>query len=180
MKLRSAARLLQLLPTRAEGALTTRQIQEVWIRSGTEPIELRTVQRYMSELSADSADGPALVDVLEDKADRRYYMRLSQVSKWFMSEEAALSLVWSRQALARSFAAIHPEQAARGQELALCVATGDARTRRLRDRLRLVPDGIGRLPATVKREVLESVVGAIGAGQLVSFDYVSAAGRSTS
>jgi len=75
MKLRSAARLLQLLPTRAEGALTTRQIQQVWVRSGTEPIELRTVQRYMSELSADGADGPALVDVVEDKAERRYFLR---------------------------------------------------------------------------------------------------------
>jgi len=97
-----------------------------------------------------------------------------------MSEEAALSLVWSRQALERSFAAIHPEQTTRSEELAQRVTTEDARTRRLRDRLRLVPDGIGRLPAKVLPEVLVPVVDAIGAGQLVCFDYVSAAGKASS
>lgn len=179
MKLKSAARLLQFLPTRAECALTTRQIREEWARAGTEPIELRTVQRYMSELSADGADGPALVDVVEDRAERRYFLRLSQVSQWFMTEEAALSLLWSRQALARSFAAIYTEQMVCDEDLAHRVTAGDGRTRRLRERLRLVPDGIGRLPARVGRDVLVSVVDAIGAGQLVSFDYVSAGGKAS-
>lgn len=179
MKLKSAARLLQLLPTRAESALTTRQILVEWARAGTQPIDLRTVQRYMSELSADGADGPALVDVVEDKAEKRYFLRLSQVSQWFMTEEAALSLLWSRQALARSFAAIHPEQIVCDEDLAQRVTAGDVRARRLRERLRLIPDGIGRLPAKVSRDVLVAVVDAIGAGQLVSFDYVSAGGKAS-
>lgn len=180
MKLNAAARLLQLLPTRAERALTTREIHVEWARNGIHPIELRTIQRYMSELSADGADDPALVDVVEEKGERRYYLRLSQVSHWFMSEEAALSLLWSHQALRQSFAAIYPEQAARNEDLAHQWAADDARTRRLHERLRLVPDGVGRLPAKVVPEVLVSVVDAIGAGQLVSFDYVSAGGRASS
>lgn len=180
MKLKAAARLLQLLPTRADGALTTSRITARWAESDSAPIDLRTVQRYMSELSADGADGPALVDVVEDKREKRYFLRLSQVSQWFMTEEAALSLLWSRQALARSFAAIHPEQAARSEDLAQRVAGDAVRTRRLRERLRLVPDGIGRLPAKVCPEVLASVVDAIGGGQLVCFEYLSAGGKASS
>lgn len=180
MKLKAAVRLLQLLPTHAERALTTGEIVERWATSGAEPVDIRTVQRYMCDLSEDGADGPALVNVVMRKGERRFFLRLSQVSHWFMSEEDALNLLWSRQALAQSFAAINPDQAARGQLLAQKVATADPHTRRLRDRLRLVPNGIGRLPAKVAREVLVSVVDAIGAGQLISFDYVSTAGKASS
>lgn len=180
MKLKVAARLLQILPTRPEGALTTRQILDRWTEAARQPIDLRTVQRYMSELGSDGADGPALVDIVESATERRYYLRLSQVSQWFMTEEIALTLLWSRQALARSFAAIHPEQLARGEDLAQHVVADGARARRLRERLRLVPDGIGRLPAKVCSDTLVSVVDAIGSGQLLSFDYVSAGGKASS
>jgi predicted DNA-binding transcriptional regulator YafY len=177
MKLRAAARLLRLLGTRPDTALTAREICDRWADQTGSSISLRTVQRYVAELSADSADGPALMDVLDDGRESRYYLRLSQVAHWFMTEEAALGLLWSHQILARSFAAAQPEPTVRSVDLAQRVADDCTRTRRLRGLLRIVPDGLGRLPARIDPQVLVSVVDAIGAGQQVGFEYRNAAGK---
>lgn len=179
MKLTAAARLLRLLGTRPEDALTTSMICQRWLGQSAQPISQRTVQRYMAELSADSADGPALLDVVEDGNERRYYLRLSQVAHWFMTEEAALGLLWSRQVVERSLAAAEPEAAARSVDMAQQVAGDSARTRRLRERVRIVPDGLGRLHARIDPQVLGSVIDAVGAGQMVGFDYLSAAGKAS-
>lgn len=177
MKLPAAARLLRLLATRPEGALTTREICDRWSDQTGGTIELRTVQRYMAELSADSADGPALVDVIEEGRDRRYCLRMSQVAHWFMTEEAALGLLWSRQILARTFAMAQPDPTDRSLDLAQQVAGDSPCTRRLRERMRIVPDGLGRLAARIDPQVLASVVDAIGAAQQVGFEYRSVAGK---
>jgi predicted DNA-binding transcriptional regulator YafY len=58
--------------------------------------------------------------------------------------------------------------------------SGDfVRTRRLRERLRIVPDGIGRLPAPIDPQILASTLDAVAANQKLEFGYVSAAGKAS-
>jgi predicted DNA-binding transcriptional regulator YafY len=179
MKLTVAARLLRLLDSKPEGALTVKQISERWMRQTEVAMPVRNVQRYMSELSADSADGPALVDVLDGEKERRYYLRLSQVAQWFMTEEAALATLLTRQVLERSFATLNTKNTKTRSDIADAVAGADLATRRLRARLRIVPDGLGRMPARIEPDALASLVDAIGADQKVGFNYVNAAGKSS-
>lgn len=182
MKLNAAVKLLRLLNSQSQAALTTSQIVSKWLGQPSTKIEtrnaLRTIQRYLSELSADSAQGPALVDVLDDGKERRYYLRLSQVAQWFMTEEAALHLLLTRQMLERSFVGgLDPDEAKRRADMADTVTDSSVRTRRLRARLRIVPDGIGRLPARVDAQILASAVDAVAADQKLSFTYINPAGK---
>ncbi len=178
MKLNAAVRLLRLLNSQPQGALTTNQIALKWFEQTGATINIRNIQRYLSELSADSADGPALVDVLDDDRERKYHLRLSEVARWFMTEEAALHLLLTRQMLERSFSAgLDPDEAKRRIDIAETVSDDSARTRRLRDRLRIVPDGIGRLPARVDAQILAAAVDAVAASQKLSFTYVNPTGK---
>jgi len=178
MKLHAAVTLLRLLNSQPQGAMTSNQIALKWLEHTGVQINIRNVQRYLSELSADSADGPALVDVLDEGKERRYYLRLSQVAQWFMTEEAALHLLLTRQLLERSFSVgVGPSEAKRRADIAEAVSGGSVRTRRLRERLRIVPGGIGRLPARVEAQVLASAVNAVAASQKLSFTYVNPAGK---
>jgi predicted DNA-binding transcriptional regulator YafY len=178
MKLNAAVRLLQLLNSQPQGALTTNQIALKWFEKTGVAINIRNIQRHLSELSADSADGPALVDVLGDDKERKYYVRLSQVAQWFMTEEAALNVLLTRHVLERSFSAgLDPDEAKRQADMAEKVSGDSVRTRRLRVRLRIVPDGIGRLPARVDAQILASAMDAVAASQKLSFTYCNAAGK---
>lgn len=178
MKLNAAVRLLRLLNSQPQGALTTNQIALKWFDLTGAAINIRNIQRYLSELSADSADGPALVDVVDDGKERKYYLRLSQVAQWFMTEQAALDVLLTRQVLERSFSrGLDPAEANRHADLAERVSGDSVRTRRLRERLRIVPDGIGRLPARVDEQILASAMDAVAASQKLSFTYINSAGK---
>ena len=103
MKFHSAVTVLKLLSTKPEEALTVQQIVKKWNRVHSSKLHVRTAQRYMSELCSDSAESQALVQIDDTQKDWKYYLRLSEVANWFMTEEMALQLVLSRQVLARSF-----------------------------------------------------------------------------
>jgi hypothetical protein len=103
MKFHSAVSVLKLLSTKPEEALTVQQIVKKWNRVHSSKLHVRTAQRYMSELCSDSAESQALVQIDDTQKDWKYYLRLSEVANWFMTEEMALQLVLSRQVLARSF-----------------------------------------------------------------------------
>jgi len=177
MKLTSAVRLLRLLPSRQEDALNVKQIVERWQEVTATEIHLRSVQRYMGELSADSADGPALVDIDEDGRERRYYLRLSQVAQWFMTEATSLDLLLARQVLLRSFGPVNPAETKNLYAMAEKLTADSVRNRRLHDRLRVVPDGIGRQRAKITPEVLASSMDAIAAGQKLGFSYFKSNGK---
>lgn len=177
MKLSSAVQLLRLLPTRPEDALTVNQILERYCEHTTAEIHVRSVQRYMSELSADSVDGPALVDLVEEGRERRYYLRLSQVAQWFMTEAASLDLLLARQVLLRSFGTVDPEGAERIYAMAEKLTADSAKNSRLYDRLRVVPDGIGRQQARIDPKVLAALIEAIRANQMIAFTYARQDGK---
>lgn len=180
MNFNTGVRLLRLLTTRPESALTTLEIERRWRDLGGAEVALRSIQRYMSDLSQDSDEGPALVAVIERGSERAYYLKASQVANWFMTEEAALDLQLSRDVFGRAFGARGRSNGDKLADMADRVVAASPQTRRIRDRLRIAPDGIGRLPAKVAPEVLRTSIDAISRDRKLRFSYTSSAGKVSS
>ena len=178
MKFHSAVSVLKLLSTKPEEALTVQQIVNKWNRVHSTKLHVRTAQRYMSELCSDSVESQALVQVDDSQKDWKYYLRLSQVANWFMTEEMALQLVLSKQVLARSFQQNPKNQKNPREEIAEHISAESVRAKRLSAGLRIVSDGIGRLQATIRNDVLACAMEAIATGQKIKLDYTTAKGRS--
>ena len=176
MKMIAAVQLLRLLSTRADDAMTVAQIMDAWSGRYGECVNVRSMQRYLSELSADGADGPAMVEVIDDVRGRRYYLRLSEVSQWFMTEEAALGLLLARQVLERSFGRLDDAEAARRKDIAEALVASSQRARTLRACLRVVPDGIGRLAAHIGVGALATTMDALADRKQLEFVYTNKAG----
>lgn len=180
MKLTTGVRLLRLLTTRPDNALTTREIERRWHDLGGSGVTLRSIQRYMVDLSEDGSEGPALVGAVQRGDERAYYLKTSQVANWFMTEEAALDLQLSRDVFGRAFSTRDPSSGDKLADMAERVVAASPETRRIRARLSIAPDGIGRRPASIKPEVLRAAVDAIGKNRKLKFTYGSSAGTASS
>lgn len=171
MKFTDAIAVLRLLGTRPEDALTVQQIITKWDAAHSERLQLRTAQRYLSELSADGADGTALVQVDASRRERRYYVRLSEMAHLFLTEEAALYQVLALQVLQGTFGAAAGDSLQRQLGAAEHLSQLRIHTRRLRERVRIVPDGIGRMTAQVPPEVLVQVMDALADNKRLDLEY---------
>lgn len=178
MKFNDAISILRLLGTRHEDALTIKQIVAKWNAIRAEKLTVRSAQRYLSKLSANGADGAALVNEVESTArEKRYYLRLSEMANWFMTEEAALFQLLSLQVLQSTFGETATAVIDRQVEAAEHLTQEQIRTKRLRERVRIVPDGVGRLRAKISKEVLGRVMDALAGDQKLSIEYLSARGN---
>jgi hypothetical protein len=180
MKLTTGVRLLRVLNTRAENALTTGEISRRWRDLGGTDVTLRSIQRYMSDLSQDSSDGPALVAFDPKRKERAYYLKTSQVANWFMTEEAALDLQLSRDVYGRAFRSQANSNGDKFADMADRVVAASPETQRIRNRLRIAPDGIGRLPARIEPGVLRANIDAIGKNRKLRFTYNGASSKASS
>ena len=177
MKFNSAIAILKLLGTRLEDAMTIQQIVARWDSLYAEKLHLRTAQRYLSELSVDGADGNALIKVDISSKERRYHLQLSEMANWFMTEEAALYQVLSLQVLQSTFGDAASKVIERQMDAAEHLSQEQLRTRRLRERVRIVQDGVGRLRSTISSDVLGSVMDALAGDQKILVEYRSAGGN---
>lgn len=177
MKFNQAISILKLLGTRHEDAMTIQQIIAKWDALHAEKLHLRTAQRCLSELSEEGADGNSLVQVDATSKERRYYLRLSEMANWFMTEESALYQVLSLQVLQSTFGDAATNVIERQMDAAEHLTQEQQRTRRLRERVRIVPDGVGRLRTKISTEVLSSVMDALAGDQKIWVEYRSAKGN---
>lgn len=180
MKFNEAISILKLLGTRQEDAMTIQQIITKWDLVHAEKLHLRTAQRYLSELSADGADGTALVQVDTASKERKYHLRLSEMANWFMTEESALYQVLSLQVLQSTFGEAAATVIERQMDAAEHLTQTQLRTKRLRERVRIVSDGVGRLRTKISKAVLASVMDALAGDQKILIEYRSARGNSSS
>ena len=177
MKFAEALSLLKLLGTRHEDAMTAQAIVAKWNNTYTEELHLRTAQRYLSELSSDGVDGRAVLEVDTSSKERRYHLRLSEMANWLMTDEAALLQVLSLQVLQTTFGGEVAQGVERQMDVAQHLVQEQRRTQRLRERVRIVPDGIGRLRARIDAQILASVMDALASDQLLSMEYKSLSGN---
>ncbi len=176
MKMTTAVRLLQLLPTRVEKAVTVKELASKFCDGRATSGDIRNMQRYLSDLSADSADTSALVEVAEGDP-RRFYLKLSNVAQWFMTEEVALNILLTRQVLGRSMGSVKRMSVSPQIDMAEQLVGASPETQQIRQRVRIVPDGIGRLPAKIGPQILQPVLDAVAKRKKLSFAYVNFKGN---
>lgn len=175
MKLTTGVRLLRVLNSSKENALTTKEIARRWHDLGGDDVSLRSIQRYMSDLSQDMAGGKALVTATTVDGERAFYLNPYQVANWFMTEEAALDLQLTQQVLGRAFGSRERSNGKKLADMAERITAASPETRRIRERLRIAPDGIGRLPARIDPLVLQAAIDAVGKGKKLKFSYANSA-----
>jgi predicted DNA-binding transcriptional regulator YafY len=170
MKMKDAVRLLKILPTKAEDAITVAQLAQKWY--GWEPSkeEKRNIQRYVIDLSTDQ-DGASPLINMSDGPPRRFYLRLSQVANWFMTEEVALTVLLTRQLMGQSLESLNDWGASTLTDIAEKVTSASISTQRIRQRIRVIPDGIGRLSAKIAPEVLKTAIDAIAKSKHLNLTY---------
>lgn len=174
MKFSEGVAILKLLNTRHEEAMTIVQIIDKWNSVHDKPLNLRTAQRYLSEMSSERT---SLVEVDDSTKERRYHLRLSEMAHWFMTEEAALYQALSIQVLQSTFGDAATTAFENQRDVAEHLSQEQLRTRRLRQRVRIVPDGIGRLRAKVTPSVLGSIMDALAGDQSVEIEYRDIKGK---
>lgn len=164
MDFKAVSRLLRIIPSRPEEAITVKQLEDKWHSLYIDTPTERSFQRYMKQLT----DFPQLVNVIEGKP-QKFYLRLSGVSSWFMSEEMALNLILTNQSLTSPIQSLEGVAAQSGRAMAEdVVAVGTRHSRNLRKYLRLLPDGFGRMNATIEPQVLSEVFKALSSGNKIS------------
>jgi predicted DNA-binding transcriptional regulator YafY len=199
MLMSATFKLLRMLPTKRENAVTIRHLAVKW--EGKDPLSekpsasvIRRLQAYMNELSGPADGYPALIERIEPEAEPepelrvdgkkkipkafRYYILPGHVADWFMTEETAMNLLVTGQILGQSLGSAQQfdSVAVIDQAQARLGATSPARKRVL-NKVRIVPDGIGRVPARINSLVLEAAISAIEGDKKLSFSYKSSKGR---
>lgn len=179
MNVSIAVSLLRLLKSDPKLAMSAVDLAAKWYRrrpydeSGLlnfTAAEILKIRRYTKGLATADEDGPALLEEVQGDPPR-YYINASRVNHWFMTEEVALNILLTEQVLNQPFGAV-PEIGVRNlTELAKTRVAASAEMQRLRDRLRIVPDGIGRRPADIDPDVLKAAVEAVAGEKQLSFKH---------
>ncbi len=186
--IKTVARLLKILSVPKEQALSNDELcrkfyglaETAYGLDKPPEGELRNIQRYTQALSLDTEEGPALIEKVEASQKRgahKFYHKPSHITHWLMTEEAALNILLTQQILGRTFGAVTQIDMEQTGQIAENVAGASRETLRIRGRLRVVPDGIGRLPAGIKPEVLQSIVDAVAQNRQVTFCFRSSKGN---
>lgn len=183
--------------TSPETAITARDIALKWDSRypDGEPDEstLRQIQRYMNELTASIEDLPPLIEYEELAASsqpgsqgrnareiRHFYLPPDRIVKWFMTEQAAVSLLLTGQLVGQSLGGLKQLGFNRVKRIANDVIDlkKSDELRRIARSIRIVQDGIGRLRATIRPGVLQTMLDAIISDRAVAFTYVKSSGES--
>ena len=187
MEFAQACRVLARLPTSPEHALTVNELVDLFANTENR-IALRQMQNYMLYLS-ETMD-PNLVrrlsaqeyiqarqrlfnDQPTDAKSYRYYVDPSDLTRYFMTEQMALNLMLAGQVLGPSMSGagqLNPHgmvDVARQRMHKLAIEM-----QRIHECLRVVPDGIGRLPAKIDPTVMSNAIEAISKGRQVKIRYL--------
>lgn len=187
-----------------ETAISTKRLATVWEDgnpdSDPEDATLRQIQRYVYELSMPINHLPPLLDYVEEdqtitasrskssngemtarkpRKQRLYYLHHDTLMKWFMSEQAALNLLLTGQIVGQALGDVSELGTKSVAKLAIDVIKGQRSTKlsRIASSVRFLPDGIGRLPAQLAPDLLQTMIDAIVRDRAVSFDYKKPDGK---
>jgi len=178
MDITTAQRLIEILSVPRERAMTAPEVCQRYYglrERGTDERELRKIQRDLKSLSEPKGK-PALVKVEGKGKGRRFYVERSTVARWLMTEEAALNILLTQQLLGKAFFSVSQIKAQEIGDLAEKVSQASEKTTRIRDKVRIVEDWIGREPATIPRKVLNEVFDAVAENRQVKFTYIHSNG----
>jgi len=175
MHFQTAARLFQYLPKHPKDALTATELTKRLSKCfPAEKFVLRTVQRHLNELST-SELGPFVVALDEKGQPNRYYLDLSKVANWMMTEENALNLMLAKDLLSGYFRDVEQMRQENLQQVAEGVLEQNpgSMLQNIQANVRVVSDGIGRQNAVIDPAILRVVFEAIGSKEALKLHYVS-------
>ncbi len=190
----------------SEKTISTKHLALLWdnVDLDSEPADatLRQIQRYTAELSAQTDELPSLLEYVEEdltitvprskksggkqverkpRRQRLYYLHQDSLMKWFMSEQAALNLLLTGQLVGQALGEVSELGTKSVAKLAKDVIKGQRSTKlsRIASSVRFLPDGIGRLPAQLAPDLLQTMIDAIVRDRAVSFDYKKPDGKAS-
>lgn len=170
MKLQHAIAAIPLLPDTRESAITNAEFVARWERAGHTDLSKRQLHRLLTEL-----ESLCLAERVEGAGGSLRYFRIaSNTPAWAMTHETALRLLLTSRMLAQTLRGVGNEGAGL-LDLAESVISTSLAGRRLHRKIRVVPDGIGRLPATIAPGVQEAVVESIANARQLRVVYRSRA-----
>lgn len=178
MKLEILIKMVGLLPRDRSAAVTAEELRGPFFSQGSRAAmisresQMTALRRYLGELKKHG-----LVDELPplQGMDRlpRYHLVEHRLYSYFMHGKVALGLLWTTKLLAplsRGLDDTDLRQMASKARLS-------RREQVIRDRVRVVPDGIGRALANVEREHVRTAFEALASGQMVSVEYTKRTGE---
>ena len=190
----------------AEHAISTKKLAVAWENgnpsSDPEDGTLRQIQRYVYELSMPINHLPPLLDFVEEdqtitvqrstaidgkksarkpRKQRLYYLHPDTLMKWFMSEQAALNLLFTSQIVGQALGEVSELGTKDIAKLAKDMVKGQrsAKLSRIASSVRFLSDGIGRLPAQLAPHLLQTMIDGIVRDRAVSFDYKKTDGKTS-
>lgn len=177
MEIDAFIQMLSVLPRVRNAAMTRTQIKDAFYSKYPEKdegVQPTSRQRKTDHRVTKMMDIGLLQAVPNgDRARRqRYYLAQNNVLSYFLNSAAALKLIWARQMLA-PLKGIHGDDPTSGFEEN---ARLSQRERMLRDRVRIVPDGVGRLHAQIDNIMFAAMIDALERGYQVHCTYVSSQG----
>lgn len=178
MKLNTALKIIRTLPMTEKSALSIAEILTQWNGDVHHaPAETRSLQRYFKELT--HHDHPIIQKIEVNKVPK-YYLNLNHVAQWFLNDIVAFNLLTSKPAITN----LLPEDSALNikdwYKVALELNNNQPALKKLRTCIRIVSDGLGRLPATIAPTILHTVLEGIMNHKQLTLDYVNSKGQASS
>lgn len=190
MHLDEAIKMFKLLPVNPARGLSIKEIVTILLserpgktipKNEYENLK-RRVQHYIFELQEYDGGLVRQVDaaLLVDKRTPKYYLNVKNVARWFMTEGAALNNIFTRDVINGYFLEI-PELNLDQLNLTADAVLNEANMvlRNVSKRIRMVPDGIRRLKARIRPDVLQATYKALGGSKQLEMRYISSANKVT-
>lgn len=178
-------RLLPLLPLTPEQAKTATELRQRFydlpLHQAPTPAQRRAMERYLSKLSGGAGcDEDLNILSLVPGHPVRYYLRDQKLVEWFLDRKTALVLRFAADAMRGVLGRSEHLKLGSLEETAEHVIAQDQEAKRISERVRIVPDGYGRLSPDIDPQVLTAAMEAVTRNRQLRFDYVSSQGHPTS
>ncbi len=195
MEFKAAKRMLNVLPRDQYSAKTVAQIAEQ-LYDATDPTTTQRVRRDLRYLvdvgvvnKVERSQGipkvskPPVKGKTTGKKARiisAYCLVPDVFISWLMSESIAIQVLLSTGTIARTLGAVPGLETLEAEQIATRVLNNATREiQRIHDKIRVVPDGIGRAPATTDPAILQAAVDAIRLQRRVDLEFPAKKGGTT-
>ena len=171
MKLNTALKIIRTLPMTEKTALSIAEILHKWNEGSVNPkAEIRSLQRYFQELTA--SENP-IIQKIETGNTPKYYLNLNHVAQWFLNDVVAFNLLTSKPAVANLLPDDSDLNIKEWYKVASDLNNNKPGLKKLRSCIRIVSDGLGRLPASIPHHVINTVLEGIMNNKQLVIDYVN-------
>lgn len=178
MEIDAFIQMLSVVPKDPDAAMTRKLINDNFYRKYPGELDPAIKDESRQRKTDNRINQMSALGLLEvapgggGQRNQRYYLKETNVLSYFLNSAAALKLIWARQILAplHNISGVDPTSGFESN------ARLSQRERALRDHVRIIPDGVGRLHARIDNIVFAAIVDALERGHQVRAAYVDTKG----